>query len=145
MLPRYRDNLIDFLKSSEEQLCSDCSRRVSTNPIRVLDCKNSQCQDILKGSPKLVDNLCESCSRDFEKLKSLLRDNKIDFEVDINLLEVWTIQKTDLRFISGRDWVPKSWHLAGWGVGFWIGLGEGSLRIGKFLLPGLVGNFGNSG
>jgi len=63
--------------------------------------------DILKGSPKLVDNLCESCSRDFEKLKSLLRDNKIDLEVDINLVEVWTITTGfALESISGR-WVPN--------------------------------------
>ncbi len=51
---------------------------------------------------KTVDNLCESCSRDFEKLKSLLRDNKIDFEVDINLVEVW-ITTTRLHLSSSVE------------------------------------------
>ncbi|MEJ2437289.1 MAG: ATP phosphoribosyltransferase regulatory subunit, partial [Sulfurovaceae bacterium] len=39
-MPAYREKLIGFLESKKESLCEDCNRRIATNPIRVLDCKN---------------------------------------------------------------------------------------------------------
>ena len=56
-MPQYRDTLIKFLDSNEENICEDCQRRKSTNPIRVLDCKNSHCQEIYADAPKLMQNL----------------------------------------------------------------------------------------
>ncbi len=102
-MPIYRDNLVKFLDGYRDNLCKDCNRRVNTNPIRVLDCKNSGCKDILKKSPKLIDNLCESCNSDFNRLVSLLELNGIDFEVDTNLVRgLDYYNKTAFEFIS-RD------------------------------------------
>jgi len=100
-MPKYRENLVKFLETKKADLCEDCNRRVSTNPIRVLDCKNSNCQEILKSSPKLIDNLCESCKSDFEELKRILEQNGIEFEVDTNLVRgLDYYNKTAFEFIS---------------------------------------------
>jgi len=85
-MPPYRQNLVGFLTEISEELCTDCNRRIGTNPIRVLDCKNEKCQSLLTQSPKLIENLCEACDSDFKKLTALLDDAGIDYEVDTNLV-----------------------------------------------------------
>ena len=98
-MPAYRETLVNFLEPLE--LCEDCARRKATNPIRVLDCKNEHCQAQLTGAPKITHNLCESCDSDFTKLKDILAQNGIEFEVDTNLvrgLDYYT--KTAFEFVS---------------------------------------------
>ena len=98
-MPSYRDNLVKHL--NELILCEDCNRRIETNPIRVLDCKNEKCQEQLVDAPKITNSLCEVCDVDFEKLKSILDTNGISYEIDPNLvrgLDYYT--KTAFEFVS---------------------------------------------
>ncbi len=98
-MPSYKESLVSHLNKLD--LCEDCDRRISTNPIRVLDCKNESCQSQLVDAPKITNNLCESCDSDFEKLKSILDQNGIEYEVDTNLvrgLDYYT--KTAFEFVS---------------------------------------------
>jgi histidyl-tRNA synthetase len=98
-MPDYRDNLVKHL--NELVLCEDCNRRIETNPIRVLDCKNENCQNQLSDAPKITNSLCEVCDTDFEKLKSILEQNGISYEIDSNLvrgLDYYT--KTAFEFVS---------------------------------------------
>jgi histidyl-tRNA synthetase len=83
-MPTYKQKLVDHIKPLD--LCEDCNRRIETNPIRVLDCKNDNCQKELSNAPKITQNLCEKCDNDFEKLKSILEQNNIKFTVDSNLV-----------------------------------------------------------
>jgi len=100
-MPPYRDNLVHFLTDIEDGLCDDCVRRIGTNPVRTLDCKNAACQSLLKDSPKLIDNLCESCDRDFAKLTQLLTQAGISYEVDTNLVRgLDYYSKTAFEFVS---------------------------------------------
>ena len=71
-MPKYKETLVGSFTEIKEELCEDCNRRIGTNPIRVLDCKNDTCQTLLVESPKLKDYLCEECDPDFKKLKELL-------------------------------------------------------------------------
>ena len=100
-MPQYRENLVNFLTECQEELCEDCNRRVTTNPIRVLDCKNKKCQELLVSSPKLIKNLCDSCDSDFEKLIRLLKSENIEYEVDTNLVRgLDYYNKTAFEFVS---------------------------------------------
>ncbi len=102
-MPTYRDNLVKFLTEIKDELCSDCNRRIDTNPIRVLDCKNENCQNLLKNSPKLIDNLCNECDIDFKKLTTLLDSANIDYEVDTNLVRgLDYYNKTAFEFVSNN-------------------------------------------
>lgn len=85
-MPVYRDNLVKYLTNIKEELCEDCNRRILTNPIRVLDCKNENCQNLLYNAPKITHNLCKKCDTDFEKLKEILDFNGIEYEIDTNLV-----------------------------------------------------------
>ncbi len=102
-MPPYRENLVSFLTNIKEELCTDCNRRIDTNPIRVLDCKNEKCQSLLKESPKLTENLCETCQSDFQKLTALLDDAGIAYEVDTNLVRgLDYYNKTAFEFVSNE-------------------------------------------
>ncbi len=102
-MPPYRENLVHFLTDIKEELCEDCNRRIGTNPIRVLDCKNETCQSLLATSPKLIDNLCSSCEKDFKKLTQLLDDAGIAYEIDTNLVRgLDYYNKTAFEFVSSE-------------------------------------------
>ena len=100
-MPPYRENLINFLTECQDELCEDCNRRIGTNPIRVLDCKNEKCQSLLNNSPKLIDNLCNNCDSDFQKLVKLLKSENIDYEIDTHLVRgLDYYSKTAFEFVS---------------------------------------------
>ena len=100
-MPPYRQKLIKFVKECVDNICEDCIRRVDTNPIRVLDCKNGSCQELYVGAPKLLHNLCSECSNDFDTLKKILENNGIEYEVNTNLVRgLDYYSKTAFEFVS---------------------------------------------
>ena len=100
-MPDYRNKLIKFVKECEDGICEDCIRRLDTNPIRVLDCKNGSCQILYEGAPKLLQNLCSTCENDFNALKKILDNNGIDYEIDTNLVRgLDYYSKTAFEFVS---------------------------------------------
>ena len=102
-MPAYKEKLVDFLSQRKASLCGDCNRRIETNPIRVLDCKNSQCQTILEDAPKLLGHLCQTCQSDFEALQKLLDNANIAYEVDTNLVRgLDYYNKTAFEFVSNE-------------------------------------------
>jgi histidyl-tRNA synthetase len=102
-MPKYKENLVGSLTAIKEELCEDCNRRIGTNPIRVLDCKNGKCQSLLVESPKLIDYLCEACDPDFNKLTALLDKAGINYEVDTNLVRGLDYYgKTAFEFVSNE-------------------------------------------
>jgi len=102
-MPPYKQKLVGFLTEIKEELCEDCNRRIETNPIRVLDCKNKTCQSLLTDAPKLITNLCEACDTDFNKLTGLLDNAGIKYTVDTNLVRgLDYYNKTAFEFVSNE-------------------------------------------
>ncbi|MEA3330253.1 MAG: histidine--tRNA ligase [Campylobacterota bacterium] len=113
-MPPYRNSLVKFLQENEDKICQDCTRRKGTNPIRVLDCKNSTCQELYKNAPKLTDNLCPKCQEDFEKLKKILDSSNIAYEIDTHLVRgLDYYSKTAFEFVS--DEIGSQSAIAGGG------------------------------
>ena len=100
-MPTYRDSLVDFIQTHEDKIWDDCKRRKSTNPIRVLDCKNSTCQELYEEAPKLINNLCSTCQDDFKNLQKILDDNSIAYEIDTHLVRgLDYYSKSAFEFVS---------------------------------------------
>ncbi|EAJ6452368.1 histidine--tRNA ligase [Campylobacter lari] len=96
----YKEKLIAFL-NSKDGFCEDCLRRKELNPIRVLDCKNDHCQNLIKNAPKLSENLCSCCKKDYEKLQKILSENGVEFECDEKLVRgLDYYSKSAFEFIS---------------------------------------------
>jgi len=100
-MPAYKTKLINFVTEYKDEICEDCVRRLDTNPIRVLDCKNAKCQELYTNAPKLLQNLCPTCSDDFDTLKKVLDENDISYEIDTNLVRgLDYYSKTAFEFVS---------------------------------------------
>ena len=70
--PAFRDKLIGYLDQHRESLCSDCRRRLETNPLRALDCKNRTCKALVQDAPSILDSLCSDCNDHFSAVKETL-------------------------------------------------------------------------
>lgn len=69
---RYREELVEYLSARFEQLDEDSQRRLSSNPLRILDSKNPDTQALLVDAPKLADYLSEESRVHFAGLKARL-------------------------------------------------------------------------
>ncbi|GLT19471.1 histidine--tRNA ligase [Vibrio zhanjiangensis] len=82
----YRTALIAFLEQHVDVLDDDCKRRMHTNPLRVLDTKNSDVQAILTDAPRLSDYLGEESKQHFALLCELLDAAGIEYTVNERLV-----------------------------------------------------------
>ena len=84
--PAFHTAIRVFFAERAEQFCEDCHRRLQSNPLRVLDCKNVKCQQALEGHPILTDHLDEGSARHHARLKELLTVLGIPFVEDPRLV-----------------------------------------------------------
>jgi histidyl-tRNA synthetase len=84
--PGYRDALLGFFSDKKEHLCDDCKRRYDKNPLRILDCKASTCQEQRQGAPKITDHLCEGCRSHFEQLQILLSLLQVSYSLNADMV-----------------------------------------------------------
>ncbi|ABE54543.1 histidyl-tRNA synthetase [Shewanella denitrificans OS217] len=82
----YRDALIAFLEQHKDKLDEDSQRRMYSNPLRVLDTKDSQVQALLADAPALMDYLGEESKTHFSTLCELLDAVGIQYRVNPRLV-----------------------------------------------------------
>ncbi|MBN2123584.1 MAG: histidine--tRNA ligase, partial [Deltaproteobacteria bacterium] len=82
----FRKDLRSFLEKGARELCTDCRRRVETNPLRVFDCKVEKCREVVSGAPSILDFICEKCGGHFQGLQDYLKGSGIPFEVNQQLV-----------------------------------------------------------
>ena len=82
----YRDALVSYLNERFEQLDEDSQRRLTTNPLRILDSKNAETQALLVGAPTLADYLDEESRVHFEGVKARLDAVGIRYEINHKLV-----------------------------------------------------------
>ena len=82
----YKTLLVEFLEAHKAQLDEDSQRRMYTNPLRVLDSKNSEVQAILSDAPKLQDHLDEASAAHFSQLCERLAQLGISYRVNPKLV-----------------------------------------------------------
>ena len=77
--PAFNQALLLFLEDKKDDLCEDCQRRRLKNPLRVLDCKNSHCQEHYRLAPSILDHLCPECASHFQTVQDGLTSLEIPF------------------------------------------------------------------
>lgn len=68
----HRAALVTYLTKYEDQLDEDSKRRLKTNPLRVLDTKNPELQEICNAAPRLIDYLGEESRTHYSRFKAML-------------------------------------------------------------------------
>ena len=82
----YREKIREILAEHIDELCDDCKLRYEKNPLRILDCKNEHCQQILAEDSvqKIInaDFICEDCKNHFVSVQEYLKVLKIPYTVN---------------------------------------------------------------
>ena len=82
----YRSRLVEYLRARESQLDADSQRRLTGNPLRVLDSKAPQMQEVIRGAPLLTEYLDAESRAHFEALCSMLRSAGVSYEINPRLV-----------------------------------------------------------
>ena len=104
--PAYHQALIAYLTDYKDQLCQTCRERFDRNPLRILDCKEEKCKQIVKDAPVMLDHLCPECSEHFAQLKTMLTALQVPFAVDSHIvrgLDYYTKTVFEVIMQSGRE------------------------------------------
>lgn len=99
----YRRALQDFLRPHYDELCDTCKNRFDKNPMRILDCKSQEDQDLVKDAPNMIDYLCDECASSFEEVKGHLESMGLEYTVNPRIvrgLDYYT--KTAFEFVSNK-------------------------------------------
>ncbi len=100
---RYREALVAYLSQFEAQLDEDSRRRLSTNPLRILDSKDPNTQKIIAGAPELLDYLDEESRDHFTALQQILTAANIPYRVNPKL-----VRGLDYYGRTVFEWVTES-------------------------------------
>lgn len=82
----YKTALVAYLETHYDQLDADSQRRLTTNPLRILDSKEASTQALLDKAPVLLDYLDETSRAHFEQLKRLLDAGGVTYQVNPRLV-----------------------------------------------------------
>ena len=83
---KYIQELKRFLSSKLENICGNCQRRYSTNPLRILDCKVPICQQATQEVPTLFDHLSLDSATHFQSVLDGLTSIGIPFTLNYRLV-----------------------------------------------------------
>lgn len=82
----HRDALIAHFKPSIGEFCEDCQNRLEKNPLRILDCKEDHDHPLMATAPSIIDYLNEESREYFAKVKAILDEMGIAYELDPTLV-----------------------------------------------------------
>ena len=84
--PRYVSELQAHFGGRVHELCSDCRRRLESNPLRLLDCKKPSCQAAISVAPESVDFLCGPCTEHWRDLLEHLATLDLPYKIETRLV-----------------------------------------------------------
>ncbi len=79
---QFRDALVAYLRTREDELDDRSRERLDRNPLRILDSKDKRTQGVLDQAPIMLDFLDEESAEHFEKLKHLMASQGVRFVVN---------------------------------------------------------------
>jgi histidyl-tRNA synthetase len=82
----YKEKLVDYFKQHIDMLDEDSLRRLETNPLRILDSKNRDMQQLIQNAPELMAYLGEDSRNHFELLIQTLDDLGIEYTLNNRLV-----------------------------------------------------------
>ena len=83
---KYIEIFTDYIKRYESDLDDDSKKRLTRNPLRILDSKNVKVQEILTDAPILLDHLGETSRAEFNNICNLLKMRGIEFKINPRLV-----------------------------------------------------------
>ena len=85
-LKKFKHYLSVYFKKNKSKLSIDSLNRIESNPLRILDSKNKNDNDVSQEAPKISDFYSEEAKNKFEDIKNLLTNYSVEFEVNHSLV-----------------------------------------------------------
>ena len=82
----YNTALREYLGAYINEMCETCRGRFEKNPMRIIDCKEEKCRQIVKNAPRTIDYLCDSCRSHFEGVKACLDAAGAEYVIDPDIV-----------------------------------------------------------
>ena len=84
--PAFIKELTNYYKKHLENLCKDCHERIKTNPLRLLDCKQEQCQPFKENAPSSLAYLSNDARSHFKEVLQYLEEMAIPYRINNSLV-----------------------------------------------------------
>ena len=82
----YNAALRKYLEGYLGEMCETCRTRFDKNPMRIIDCKEPRCKEIVKNAPRTIDYLCDNCKKHFEGVKTCLNAAGAEYVLDPDIV-----------------------------------------------------------
>lgn len=80
--PKINQALKTYYLNNRTGLCDDCQKRLKNNPLRLLDCKQPNCQKLRENAPQLIDLLDNACKEHFQNVLEYLEELEIPYDLN---------------------------------------------------------------
>ncbi len=84
--PTFLKDLTNYYKKHLDGLCKDCHERIKTNPLRLLDCKQPQCQPFKDAAPSSLSYLSNDARNHFKEVLQYLEEMGIAYRINNSLV-----------------------------------------------------------
>ncbi len=133
----YLELLKSYFESKKRKLCHNCKKRLETNPLRILDCKEDKCVQVSAGAPQSIDHLCDECRSHFKYLLEYLDELEVPYMINPRLVrglnyytktvfEIWSSEEGRKHSLGGGGRYDKLIETLGGestpAIGFALGL-----------------------
>jgi len=99
----HRAALVAHFSAHADALDEDSTRRLHTNPLRILDSKNPSMQPLVAAAPKLVDRLGDASRAHFDALQALLVEHGLAYTINPRLVRgLDYYNRTVFEFVTDR-------------------------------------------
>lgn len=100
---KHKQDLVAYFTAQQAKLDEDSKRRLTSNPLRILDSKNPEMQDLIHYAPQLLDYLDQEAAQEFTDLQQRLSDLGIKYTINPRL-----VRGLDYYNRTVYEWVTDS-------------------------------------
>jgi histidyl-tRNA synthetase len=100
---KYRDELVKYFSAVKSQLDEDSIRRLEKNPLRILDSKNPDMQELIAAAPVMIEHMDAESKTHFDGLKSILEAAEVPYTVNPRL-----VRGLDYYNLTVFEWVTDA-------------------------------------
>jgi histidyl-tRNA synthetase len=99
----YRAHLVEYFRAHHARLDADSQRRLAGNPLRILDSKNPEMQELIRTAPLLSDHLDAESRQHFELLCRMLQGIGVSYRINPRL-----VRGLDYYTRTVFEWITQS-------------------------------------
>ena len=111
----YEKALVRYLEAQKNKLCQNCRERLTTNPMRIIDCKEDKCIQLTAQAPQSLDYLDQESRDHFKHLLEYLDELELPYTINARLVRGLDYYTRTVFEIRSTDTEGKQYSLGGGG------------------------------